>query len=218
MNQMTPSKRRKSQDVVRRELLDTALQLVRDTGDLSFSLRRLAEAAGTSTMAVYTHFGNREALCRALATRSFDAFALRLQDTMAEVQDADPVTTLRHMVRDYRRLALEDPSLFDLIFGDALRFDTVEPLNHAFDGLPTPSENGYAVYGMFTGVFETGMQQGIFRADVPARLLMDSFWAQVHGLVTLERLGYVRSAQDAEDRFTFGIDAILRGMAPVTPA
>lgn len=205
---------RSSPATVRDDLLAAALGLIVEHGDLSFSLRQLADAANTSTMSIYTQFGNREGLYRALAAEAFELFAAGLRTTLDGLDDADAHSALTEMAQAYRRFALDYPSAFDLIFGGIVSFDAVEALVTDFDGLPAPSENGYEVYGMFAAVFTNGVNAGLVRADVPLRLVMDGYWAQLHGLVALERLGYVRSPQDAEERFAFGIDAILAGLGP----
>ncbi|MEM7342296.1 MAG: WHG domain-containing protein [Actinomycetota bacterium] len=201
---------------VRDDLLAAALALIVEHGDLAFSLRQLAEAADTSTMSIYTQFGNREGLYRALAGEAFELFAAGLAEV--DVADnTDAPSALRAMAAAYRRFATEYPSAFDLIFGGVVSFDAVEPLVDEFEGRPAPSATGYEVYGMFASVFSNGVTAGSIRSDVPLRLVMDSYWAQMHGLVALERLGYVRSAADAGERFAFGIDTIIAGLAPPGP-
>lgn len=206
----------KPQDIqrndVREALLSAAMKLAAQNRDLSFSLRQLAEAADTSTMSIYTHFGNREGLNRSLSARAFGLFADELKRATADIDQKDVVPLLQRMAQAYRKFAQDHTSGFDLLFGDINSFDTVPPLSNQYEGLPSPSENGYVVYGLYYAAFETGVAQGIFRNDAPVRLVMDSFWAQLHGLVALERLGYVRSPQEAEDRFAYGIEAILRGL------
>jgi AcrR family transcriptional regulator len=197
---------------VREALLSAAMKLAAESRDLSFSLRQLAEAADTSTMSIYTQFGNREGLNRALSARAFGLFADELKRATADIDRKDVVPLLQRMAQAYRKFAQDHPSGFDLLFGDINSFDTVPPLSNQYEGLPSPSENGYVVYGLYYSAFETGVAQGVFRNDAPVRLVMDSFWAQLHGLVALERLGYVRSPQEAEDRFAYGIEAILRGL------
>ncbi len=188
------------------------MKIVVEQRDLSFSLRQLADAAQTSTMSIYTHFGNREGLQRALSARAFDLFAEKLQLERQLAQKHNTQDLLRHMAIAYRKFAQAHPTAFDLLFGDIGSFDTVPPLSNDYEGLPSPSENGYVVYGMYAAAIEEGVRQGIFDDSAPSRLLMDTFWAQLHGLVALERLGYVRSPEDADERFDYGIEAILKGL------
>lgn len=211
---MSDQKKKKAAENTRDSVLNAALLLMEQQGDLSFSLRKLADAAHTSTMSIYTYFGNREGLYRALATRAFATFSNDIEHALNEVPDQDVVQTLLRLADVYRQLALDHPSTFDLIFGGELGFDRVAPLSDQFEGLPSPSQNGYDAYGAFFRVFENGVRQRVFRSDVPVRLLMDSYWSQLHGLVVLERLGYVRSTEDAKQRFCFGVRSLLRGLSP----
>lgn len=213
---MSDKNKKHTSESKRDSVVNAALLLMEEQGNLSFSLRKLADAAHTSTMSIYTYFGNREGLYRALATRAFATFSANLEHALADVPDQDAVTILLRLADVYRQLATDHPSTFDLIFGGEAGFDRVAPLADQYEGLPSPSENGYDAYGVFIRVFEEGVQQGAFRSDVPTRLLMDSYWSQLHGLVVLERLGYVRSVEDAKQRFSFGVEAILRGLRPKT--
>jgi len=47
---------------VRTALLENAARLIATEGTTGLTLRRLAEETGTSTMAVYTHFGGMQSL------------------------------------------------------------------------------------------------------------------------------------------------------------
>lgn len=213
MGEVTAKRLDTQQKDVRESLLAAAMKMVVENRNLSFSLRKLAKEAGTSTMSVYTHFGSREGLQRELSARAFGLFADELKRSTSTIDPEDVVSLLRRMAQAYRKFAQDHPSGFDLLFGDINSFDSVPPLLDQYEGLPSPSENGYAVYGLYYSAFDIGAAKGHFRKDVPVRLVMDSFWAQLHGLVALERLGYVRSTEEAEDRFHYGIDAILRGLS-----
>ena len=56
---------------MRRRLLESAAHLLGEEGPSALSARRLAAEAGTSTMAVYTHFGGMPALVRAVVAEGF---------------------------------------------------------------------------------------------------------------------------------------------------
>ena len=70
---------------VRRRLVEAAADLLSEEGPAALSARRLAREAGTSTMAVYTHFGGMPALVRAVVAEGF----ARLYDRVAEVEPSD---------------------------------------------------------------------------------------------------------------------------------
>src|SRR4051794_20471756 len=53
-------------------LLDTAEEILDREGLSALSVRRIADSAETSTRAVYSLFGSKEALMTALGARAFD--------------------------------------------------------------------------------------------------------------------------------------------------
>ncbi len=67
----------------REQLIDKALELVREQGTDALTLARLAEAAGVTKPIAYEHFGTREGLLLALFKRFDDKTAVRI---MAEMQ------------------------------------------------------------------------------------------------------------------------------------
>ncbi|MDH5171482.1 MAG: TetR/AcrR family transcriptional regulator, partial [Gammaproteobacteria bacterium] len=56
---------------LRAELLDTAIQQLRDLGTEDLSLRALARAVGVSQTAPYRHFADKGELLAAMATRGY---------------------------------------------------------------------------------------------------------------------------------------------------
>ena len=56
---------------VRARLIEEAARILGEEGPSALSARRLAAGAGTSTMAVYTHFGAMSAVVDEVATEGF---------------------------------------------------------------------------------------------------------------------------------------------------
>ena len=105
--------RPEAQRSVRDELLHAAVGLLDEHGPDALQTRKVASATGTSTMAVYTHFGGMRALIAEVAeegVRQFDA-ALTVPHT------GDPVTDLFVLGAAYRRYAIEHPHMYRLMFG-----------------------------------------------------------------------------------------------------
>ena len=102
-----------TQRSVRDEMLFAAVDLLHEHGPDALQTRKVAGAAGTSTMAVYTHFGGMRGLIAEVAEeglRQFDA-ALTVPET------ADPVADLFVIGAAYRRYAIERPHMYRLMFG-----------------------------------------------------------------------------------------------------
>ncbi|MGN6335269.1 TetR/AcrR family transcriptional regulator, partial [Mycobacterium sp.] len=98
---------------VRDEMLHAAVGLLDEHGPDALQTRKLAGAAGTSTMAVYTHFGGMRGLIAEVAKeglRQFDA-------AQTVPLTADPVADLFAIGAAYRRYAIERPHMYRLMFG-----------------------------------------------------------------------------------------------------
>ena len=98
---------------VRDELLHAAVDILNEDGPDGLQTRKIASAAGTSTMAVYTYFGGMPGLIAAIAEeglRQFDA-AMTMPPT------SDPVADLMATGIAYRRYAIERPHMYRLMFG-----------------------------------------------------------------------------------------------------
>jgi len=91
------------------ELADARLAI---EGPAALSMRRLANAAGCSTMVFYSAFGTKAGLLRALADRE----AERWIDAAATLSDPDPVAWLEAVAAALRSSSVARPHHRDLLF------------------------------------------------------------------------------------------------------
>jgi AcrR family transcriptional regulator len=103
---------------LRRALIETALQLVTEEQDWTFSLREVARRAGVSHRAPYNHFPEKLDLLAAVAAVGFERLRDGMVRAMAGVDGAEAL--LVAIVRTYVRVGLENPALYRLMFGPAL--------------------------------------------------------------------------------------------------
>jgi AcrR family transcriptional regulator len=98
----------------------TAERLVAAGGPQAFSVRAVADLAGTSTRAVYSLFGSGDGLMvDALAQGAFEFLADGIDDL---VETDDPVADLVAIgVLVFRRLVLEHPALYRIAFQRPVR-------------------------------------------------------------------------------------------------
>lgn len=172
----------------RARLLAAAEGLVRKHGPDGLSLRELARACGSSTMAIYTLFGGKPGLMQALYTAGFarlHAYALA-----AEHREAP----LRWMVRQmlaYRRFALDNTGLYRLMFGGEKRFAPAGR-NTRFASLAVPVEDAYPAFAALVDAVGTCLAHHHAAAPDPSEVQDLAFlvWGQMHGLVGLEIAGY----------------------------
>ncbi|MDQ2724717.1 MAG: TetR/AcrR family transcriptional regulator [Actinomycetota bacterium] len=99
---------------MRARLLDTALEMLEGSGPEALQARKLTAEIGTSTQAVYTHFGGMPGLFEAIVAEGFVRFA----DHVAAVPESDdPVADFMAKGGAYCVWALTHPQLYRLMFG-----------------------------------------------------------------------------------------------------
>jgi AcrR family transcriptional regulator len=157
---------------LRTELVETAARLVATEGRAGLTLRRLAAEVGTSTMAVYTHFGGMDELRREVRREGFARLRTRLE---AVRTTRDPVADLSLLGVAYYLSASMAPNLYRAMFLDGPVDDT-----DIGTGLDTFM---YLVNGVARCV-EAGRLPDADPAD-PAELAVE-LWALNHGLVSLQ--------------------------------
>ncbi|MER7013951.1 WHG domain-containing protein [Saccharopolyspora sp. NPDC000359] len=160
-------------DALRTRLLDRAGEVLSAQGPEGLGLRRLAADVDTSTTAVYSLFGGKPGLVRALYVEGFR----RLGDRMEQVPSTDdPVADLRALGLAYRESALANPHFYSIMFGRAVPDFTPddEALEAALRSL-RPLQDAVA----------RGVDQGLL-VDADPDEITFAAWAMVHGLVSLE--------------------------------
>jgi AcrR family transcriptional regulator len=194
---------------LRRALIETALHLVTEEQDWTFSLREVARRAGVSHRAPYNHFPEKLDLLAAVAAVGFE----RLRDGMlhAMVGIDDPEALLAAIARTYIRLGLDNPALYRLMFGPALSGAG------SADRPPVAKLAGAQARGVLEDVILRGARSGAFPVspdslqDVALAAL--SVWSATHGLTMLviDKIPHADlSVDDMIDRLLGMVTAGLR--------
>lgn len=166
---------------LRRALIDTALQLVGEEQDWTFSLRELARRAGVSHHAPYNHFADKLDLLTATAAVGFERLRDGLRGAMVGIDD--PETLLAAIARTYVSLGLENPALYRLMFGPALSEAG------SADRPPVAKLAGAEARGVLEEVILRGARAGVFAASSndPQDIALTALavWSATHGLTML---------------------------------
>jgi AcrR family transcriptional regulator len=183
----------------RDRLLEAAIRLLAEGGPESLQARTLAAEAGTSTMAVYTHFGGMPQLIREIAREGFARFGRRLEEAP---RSDDPVADLLGLGLAYRDHALDNPPLYRLMFGVTAPAGT----RQAGTDLTTATIAGdlpesEAAFTHLVDAVRRIIDSGRARQEDPVRAAAQ-IWSAVHGYVLLEIAGYFGT----DDR---GVEQIL---------
>ncbi|MFV9635505.1 TetR/AcrR family transcriptional regulator [Mycobacterium neumannii] len=170
----------------REHLVEAGIRILERDGLAALSARKLAAETGTSTMAVYTHFGGMAGLVDAIAGESFARFTRALTEV---TPTEDPVADFFVMGARYREFALQNPQRYQMMFGTA-----AESLNRYHADLTVTgsasarSEWAVSFDALLTGVrrmIEAGRIRDDGEAAVAGRL-----WSISHGAVLLEIAGF----------------------------
>lgn len=190
---------RKADPNARIALIDITARLLADEGPEALSTRRIAAEAGTSTMAVYTHFGGMSGLVREIV---YEGFA-RLQDYMTQAkQTDDPVVDLCMLGRAYRRNALANSHLYAAMFGGQQLA--------GFSLTEEDRQHGrYTLANVVEGVTRC-VDAGRFRPADPG-LVAHHMWFAMHGIITLELGDYLIDPWTADTCFESQLVALMVG-------
>lgn len=208
---------------VRTALIEAAARHVADGGVDALSLRRVATDVGTSTQAVYTHFGSKDDLVRAVVEEAFH----RLDADMRAVPVTDdPLHDLVGVAKAYRHNALTNAHLYRVMFevnplaltSPAAHVDGARVDGARLDGTgadaadhtapPAQSEIGLHAFAAMVERVAHCVEAGLLSGE-PARLALQ-VWATAHGVVSLEIAGFL--GDDGAATFDGATSATFRGL------
>lgn len=139
-------------DAVRERLIDEAYRMITADGAGAVTVRKLAAAAGVSTMAVYTRFGSVGAVTGAVCERGFDEFA-ELMESVS--RSDDPVADLQLLGLTYLAFATAHPHLYALMFQyTSPDWDAARRSDLMSAGWPTDSPAGWRAFAAMTRALE----------------------------------------------------------------
>lgn len=171
---------RPADPAVRTALVEAGARVLAADGPGALSTRRLAAEVGTSTMAVYTHFGSMDQLHRAIRREGFARLAAKLDAT---ARTEDPVADLAAAGLTYFSSGLADPELYRAMF-------TVRP--------PVGDDDaGDGIFQHMVGMVQRCIDAGRFHpaGSSLVRAWAGEIWTMQHGLVTLALTGILPAGQ-----------------------
>jgi AcrR family transcriptional regulator len=160
-------------------LLEAAARVIAEEGPGALTLRRLSREVGTSTMAVYTHFGSMTEVRREVRREGF----ARLGANLAAVEETrDPVADYLVLGWAYYRTGTEEPNLYRAMFLDG-------PVD------AEDAEMGIETFDQCMAGAQRCLDAHRFRGG-DARTVATQMWALLHGIVSLQ-LSHLLDPNDA---------------------
>lgn len=202
---VTKAKKNYHHGDLRQAVVKAAVHIIGERGDVSFTIRELAQLTEVSHPAVYRHFTNKRAVLAAVAEEGFQL--LRAELKKAELSHAsDPVGVLKSQGENYLNFVLDHVGHFRAMYHAELSDKSDFPLLAA--AYQDSSD-------LLVKNFKRGLAAGIFR-EARAEALALAFWSMVHGFLDLTLQGQLlidlRKGRKAIQRNAADmIDLLLKG-------
>ena len=187
-------------DSVGSMLVKAAGDLLAADGPGALTVRRIAAAAGVSTMNVYSRFGGKDGVVEQLFVEGFR----RLGDRMSAASPTDDaLADVRTCGVGYRQFALDNPTLYSVMF------DRVVP-----DFQPTIEAQLLASSTLegLAGRLERAMNAGALRHADPMHTAA-LVWATMHGVVSLEMKDVGPKMIDWPEVYDRAVEMIIKGLS-----
>ncbi|WP_327588043.1 TetR/AcrR family transcriptional regulator [Nonomuraea sp. NBC_00507] len=197
---------REHDEQTRRALLAVAGDLLASEGSAGVSVRRVSQEAQTTTRAVYSLFGDKEGLLRALYQQA--AETMRRHHEAVPEHD-DPLVEITALALAYRTAAREEPNLYGLFMSGSV------------PGFRPVGDDARLARRSLARVVQA-LQRFADAGELPGRdprLVGQQLWGLVHGLATLELQGHLGPSDQAEARWRDAVLATVTGyrQPPPTP-
>lgn len=191
----------------RERFLQAALTVLLKQGVSGLTVRSVAEAAGTSTIGVYTRFGGRNGVLDALYERTFEMLHEKIR--AVPPVSGDPAAGILALAHAYRRFALDSPARYAFMFEQSVP---------GFD--PDPDLRAFAQRSSFDLLVDRVAP--VTPSDRDPNVTGYLIWTTMHGLVSVELTHrarnpppkwFIETTDDAYDEvFGAGIRAMINGL------
>ena len=185
---------------LRRAVIETAQEMLREEKGWQFTLREVARRAGVSHAAPYKHFPDKSALLAELATLGFHSLREEVSGAIAKPAQsarAELVTA----AKAYIAFGSANPSLYRLMFSADVDKTASTALHEA----------GTSAFAVLLGVLERGQKSGDFRKR-PVETQATASWALIHGYTMLAIEGHLIAEQVGAKPLDGVLSSLLEGL------
>lgn len=184
-------------ELLRRNVIEAANRLLREEGPEALTVRRIAQTLDCSTKIIYTMFKGKDGLADALYLEG----CARLAQTVAQVAKAEtPAAYLRAVAWAYWTFALAHPSFYLVMFCGAIPH---------YQPSPTSLHSTATAFEVVIEALQRYAQEKALPTSDDLKLMVQSFWATLHGVVSLHLLGHFNSQEEAKMVFERAIEAMI---------
>lgn len=183
-------RKQREKEEMRRKILQAAMEIYTSAGYDAVTLRKIARKIEYSPTTIYLYYKDKDALFCAIQEEGFRKMN---QQNRSVMQETHPVKRLRLLGENYIRFGLHNPELYEVMF------ILQGPMKVIFENHEEWTD-GRQTYGALHSTVSACIAERYFNEENPD-LVSLSFWANVHGLVSLAiraRLEQLPSEQTEE--------------------
>lgn len=183
---------------LRRALIETGIEFIKQEGEEVLSLRKVAEMCGVSNAAPYAHFKTKDEFIAAMQLYVMDLFSAELEKTAMEYKDSPSLLPM--LGKTYVMFFYQNPFYYDFLFSRKNISINLSLSNAGIDENPPLAilkKTATSVFG---------------KIKLPEKVIQDkmiALWALVHGLaaiVTMPNIEY-------DDNWETRIEEIIKSIS-----
>jgi len=175
---------------LRSSLLKAATEMINQSGIEALSLRKLAEHVGVSRTAAYHHFKDKNDLLCSVAEQGFILWQDEFERIFSEDNISD-INKYRNFVHGYIHFALDNPSLYELMFGRVLWKNN--------NSTQTLRDVAYPSFNYQVKMTKIWQDKGLMPTGGNTLRLAQVTWGTLHGLARLLIDGIFGDAEHLDD-------------------
>lgn len=161
-------------------LIQAGVEILSKEGIEGLSLRKVAQRAGVSHNAPYSHFPDKQSLIAAISTEGFKQLYDELDRAVSSYQN-DPKRQLQEGARAYVQFAMTHTDTFKIMFSGILEKEKEYP---AF------VEISLKTFQRVVNIVRACQAANVLGSGSP-EIMAVTVWGQVHGIVSLALEGQV---------------------------
>lgn len=186
-------------DDTRCNILSASLDIVKEEGWNSLSMRKIADKIEYTAPIIYEYFNNKEAILQELTRMGYVKLAERME--REKVKFAEPEKQLEAMWMAYWHFAFEEQELYKLMYGVEVNCCAFE---NACPAMKTPSDMLWDKIEEITPIAK--------RSDEYLDLKYYTFWSVVHGLISINLTKKITSDELNQQVLSDAITGIIRSI------
>lgn len=183
---------------LRRALIETGIELIKQNGEEALSLRKVAEMCGVSNAAPYAHFKTKDDFIIAIQQHIMDLFTSALEKTVAEYKDTPSLLLM--LGKTYVMFFYQNPFYYDFLFSRR-NIHIKLSLNNADTNENPP-----------LAILQKTAASIFHKANLPEKVIQDkiiAMWAFVHGLASIATMPNI----EYDDNWETKIEEIIKSIA-----